>query len=146
MLYEGLATGMLRGLVIALALLLAIWGGAELLGRGVRALPSYGGFKEVVARFRRVSGPAPWMLLLLRLALGWVFLHAAVEKLTTEGGWTATGFLTHAVNGPLAGFFSGMAGVAAVDWLVMIGELLLVAREVAPVVKVEGQGLLAARR
>ena len=49
MLYEGLATGMLRGLVIALALLLAIWGGAELLGRGVRALPSYGGFKEVVA-------------------------------------------------------------------------------------------------
>ena len=95
------------------------------MGRGVRALPSYGGFKEVVARFRRVSGPAPWMLLLLRLALGWVFLHAAVEKLTTEGGWTATGFLTHAVNGPLAGFFSGMAGVAAVDWLVMIGELLI---------------------
>ena len=65
------------------------------------------------------------MLLLLRLALGWVFLHAAVEKLTTEGGWTATGFLTHAVNGPLAGFFSGMAGVAAVDWLGMIGELLI---------------------
>ena len=122
MLYEGMVNGMLRGLGIALVSLLAIWGAAEMLGRGFRALKAYDGG---LTRLREVTGPAPWMLLLLRLALGWVFLHAAVEKLTAEGGWTATGFLTHAVSGPLAGFFSSMAGVAAVDWLVMIGELLI---------------------
>lgn len=67
--------------------------------------------------------PPKYLLLSLRLGLGWLFLHAAVEKLTTEGGWTATGFLTHATKGPLADFFQQIAGAAAVDWLVMVGEL-----------------------
>ncbi|MEE9248647.1 MAG: DoxX family protein [Dehalococcoidia bacterium] len=69
--------------------------------------------------------PPKYLLLVLRLGLGWLFLHAAVVKLTTEGGWTATGFLTHATEGPLAGLFQQMAGAAAVDWLVMVGELLI---------------------
>ena len=66
-----------------------------------------------------------WMLLVLRLALGWLFLYAGWEKLTAEGGWTATGFLTHAVEGPFTGLFESMAGAAAVDWLVMLGEVLI---------------------
>ncbi len=69
--------------------------------------------------------PPKYLLLGLRLGLGWLFLHAAVEKLTTDGGWTAAGFLAHAVTGPFASIFQDMAGVVAVDWLVMVGELFI---------------------
>ncbi|MEE9325314.1 MAG: DoxX family protein [Dehalococcoidia bacterium] len=69
--------------------------------------------------------PPRWTLLLLRLAFGWLFLNSAVEKLTTEGGWTAAGFLTHAVEGPFATIFQRMAGLAWVDWMVVTGELLI---------------------
>ena len=69
--------------------------------------------------------PPRWMLLLLRLSMGWFFLHAGWEKLVAEGGWTAAGFLTHAVEGPFAGFFEGMAGSGVVDGLVIAGELFI---------------------
>ena len=70
--------------------------------------------------------PPRLMLLTLRLGMGWLFLQSRIEKLTTEGGWAATGFLTHAVEDPFAGLFEGMADIAVVDGLVVVGEILIV--------------------
>jgi thiosulfate dehydrogenase [quinone] large subunit len=70
----------------------------------------------------------------LRLALGWVFLWAFLDKLfgfgfaTPEarawinGGKPTAGFLK-GVEGPFAGFYNGMAGAAWADWLFMAGLL-----------------------
>ena len=69
----------------------------------------------------------------LRLALGWVFLWAFLDKLfglgfaTPEknawinGGSPTEGFLGNAVSGPFADFYKSMAGAAWADWLFMIG-------------------------
>lgn len=78
-----------------------------------------------------------YALALTRLMLAFVFLWAFLDKtfglgLATKaenawvtGGSPATGFLTYGVNqeGPLASFFSGLAGQAWVDWLFMLGLL-----------------------
>jgi thiosulfate dehydrogenase [quinone] large subunit len=70
----------------------------------------------------------------LRLALGWVFLWAFLDKLfgfgfaTPEnrawinGGQPTAGFLK-GVEGPFAGFYNGMAGAAFADWLFMAALL-----------------------
>ncbi len=70
---------------------------------------------------------------LVRIAFGWLFLWAFLDKLfglgfpTAHGqGWLVgvsptAGFLGHAATGPLAGFYHGLAGNAAVDWLFMAG-------------------------
>lgn len=75
----------------------------------------------------------PRFLAFVRLALGWMFLWAFVDKLFglgfatkpenawLNGGSPTTGFLSNAVDGPLAGFFHGLAGIPAVDWLFMLG-------------------------
>ncbi len=67
-----------------------------------------------------------------RLALGFTFLWAFVDKLFgfgyatpserawINGGSPTTGFLK-GVEGPLAGFYNGMAGQVWADWLFMIG-------------------------
>ncbi len=82
---------------------------------------------------------------LLRLALGFVFLWAFADKLLAlgfatgraengtvdvlgpaawiNGGSPTSGFLLHGTDGPLAGVFRAMAGVAVVDWLFMLGML-----------------------
>lgn len=69
----------------------------------------------------------------LRLVMGFVFFWAFIDKVfglgfatTKSGAWInggspTTGFLSGATEGPLASFFQGLAGVAAVDWLFMAG-------------------------
>jgi thiosulfate dehydrogenase [quinone] large subunit len=69
----------------------------------------------------------------LRLALGWVFLWAFLDKLFglghetpstgswINGGSPTNGFLGKAVSGPFEGFYHGFAGAAWADWLFMLG-------------------------
>lgn len=81
-----------------------------------------------------------------RIALGWVFLWAFLDKTfalghdtgldpTTgkvdyfgpaawiHGGSPTAGFLGHAVTGPLAGFYQNLAGNPVVDWVFMLALL-----------------------
>ncbi len=74
---------------------------------------------------------------LLRVFMGWIFLWAFLDKLyglgfATEadkswlaGGSPTTGFLKFATHGPFASIFQNMAGSVFVDWLFMIGLLLI---------------------
>jgi len=69
----------------------------------------------------------------LRLALGWTFLWAFVDKVfgfgfaTPEknawinGGSPTKGFLANAATGPFEGLYQSIAGAAWADWLFMIG-------------------------
>jgi thiosulfate dehydrogenase [quinone] large subunit len=69
----------------------------------------------------------------LRLALGWIFLWAFLDKLFgwgfatpaknawMNGGSPTKGFLGNAVTGPFADFYQSMAGAAWADWLFMTG-------------------------
>ena len=69
----------------------------------------------------------------LRLALGWVFLWAFLDKLLglgrgtpaanawIDGGSPTQGFLGKAVSGPFEGFYHSFAGAAWADALFMIG-------------------------
>ena len=76
-----------------------------------------------------------WLgLAVTRVLLGVVFLWAFFDKLfglgyatTAEHSWLnggspTTGFLSH-VQGPFESLFSGLSGVALVDWLFMLGLL-----------------------
>ena len=70
-----------------------------------------------------------------RLALGWVFLWAFLDKMFglghetrvaqawVNGGSPTEGFLAHGAAGPFAGFYHVIAGAAWADWLFMIGLL-----------------------
>ncbi|MCA9374584.1 hypothetical protein KC725_05495 [Candidatus Peregrinibacteria bacterium] len=95
--------------------------------------------------FQKAKQPAEYLLGILRIALGWIFLWAFVDKLfglgfatchtesgVTEvlcqnawlsGGSPTSGFLTHGTQGPFAGIFQAMAGNPIVDWLFMLGLL-----------------------
>lgn len=87
-------------------------------------------------------------LRLLRISLGWLLLWGFFDKLFglgfstcrdvktgiidyfCEGAWInggspTYGFLKFGVHGPLAEFFHGLASVAVVDWLFMVGLLLI---------------------
>ncbi|MDO8462926.1 MAG: DoxX family protein [bacterium] len=64
------------------------------------------------------------MITILRVAMGWVFLGAGLDKLLAEGGWSAAGYLRGA-TGPFAGLFQSLAGVAWVDQLNMWGLTLI---------------------
>jgi thiosulfate dehydrogenase [quinone] large subunit len=69
----------------------------------------------------------------LRLALGWVFLWAFLDKVfgwdfaTPEknawinGGSPTKGFLGNAVEGPFKDLYGSIAGAAWADWMFMIG-------------------------
>jgi thiosulfate dehydrogenase [quinone] large subunit len=69
----------------------------------------------------------------LRLALGWIFLWAFLDKLFglghetpsarawIHGGSPTAGFLGKGVSGPFEGFYHSIAGAAWADWLFMIG-------------------------
>ena len=75
--------------------------------------------------------------LLLRLSMGWIFLWAFLDKLIGLGFSTGfdkswilgnsptLGFLGHATKGPLADFYSSLAGNPLVDWLFMLGLLFV---------------------
>ena len=74
---------------------------------------------------------------LLRLGMGWILLWAFLDKLfglgfttTPDKAWLVgnsptSGFLLNATKGPFAEFFKGLAGNILVDWLFMIGLLLI---------------------
>lgn len=74
---------------------------------------------------------------ILRISLGLTFLWAFLDKTfglgfatTPERAWIAggsptSGFLLNATKGPLAAFYKSIAGIPAVDWLFMIGLLLI---------------------
>lgn len=74
---------------------------------------------------------------LLRLAMGWILFWAFLDKLfalgfTTEAGksWLdgispTMGFLKFGTHGPLAPMFQSMAGNPFIDWLFMMGLLLI---------------------
>lgn len=80
---------------------------------------------------------APYFFALLRFALGWLLLWAFLDKTfglgfatSAENAWLnggspTTGFLTHATKGPLAEFYQTMAGNPLIDWLFMLGLLLI---------------------
>ena len=74
---------------------------------------------------------------ILRIALGLIFLWAFFDKLlglgfatTADKSWLAgnsptSGFLSKAVYGPFANIFHSLAGNPVVDWLFMLGLLLI---------------------
>src|SRR3989344_2102150 len=78
-----------------------------------------------------------YVLGLLRLVMGFIFLWAFLDKLlglgfatTAEKAWLVggsptTGFLSFAVHGPLTNFFNSLAGVPLIDYLFMLGLLFL---------------------
>ena len=68
--------------------------------------------------------PPKYLILVLRLALGWLFIQSAYTKLSATAGWSASGYLSQSV-GPLSGWFHGLAGNGTLDGVVMIGELLI---------------------
>ncbi len=73
----------------------------------------------------------------LRIALGWMFFWAFLDKLfglgyATQpqaawiaGGSPTAGYLGNATSGPLAGLYQSLAGNPLVDWLFMLGLLAL---------------------
>ena len=77
---------------------------------------------------------APYVWAVTRIALGWVFLWAFLDKTFglgyatpsenawIDGGSPTSGFLG-GVDGPFADFFQGLAGNAFVDWLFMLALL-----------------------
>lgn len=68
-----------------------------------------------------------------RLALGWVFLWAFLDKVFglgratpaakawLEGGSPTEGFLKNAPTGPFADFYKDIAGAGWADWMFMLG-------------------------
>jgi len=73
----------------------------------------------------------------LRIALGWLFLWAFLDKVfglgfatNSEAAWIAggsptAGYLGHATTGPLAGVYQSLGGNPLVDWLFMLALLAL---------------------
>jgi len=78
---------------------------------------------------------AAWCLGLLRIAFGWMFFWAFIDKVwglgyaTKSGkGWVdgvspTMGFLKNAAKGPFTDLFHALAGNMVVDWLFMLGLL-----------------------
>lgn len=74
---------------------------------------------------------------LLRLSLGWMLFWAFIDKVwglgfatVAEKSWLngaspTFGFLKFGTHGPLAGLYQSMAGNPIVDWLFMMGLLLI---------------------
>lgn len=76
---------------------------------------------------------ARYVWALARIALGFVFVWAFVDKLFglghetaakqawIHGGHPTLGFLKFSAAGPLKGFYHGIAGAAWADWMFMLG-------------------------
>ena len=74
---------------------------------------------------------------ILRISLGWIFFWAFIDKLfglgfatTAEQAWLnggspTAGFLLHATKGPFASLYQFLAGSNVVEWLFMLGLLLI---------------------
>ena len=78
-----------------------------------------------------------YLLGLLRISMGLILLWAFFDKLFGFGfatlpnkSWLAgnsptSGFLLNAVHGPFAEFFKSLAGNVWIDWIFMLGLLLI---------------------
>ncbi len=96
--------------------------------QAMRAVPAPGAHAATAAR-----RPVDYVWGVARMAIGWIFLWAFVDKLlglgfaTPEkkawinGGSPTTGFLKGTAENTFGGFFSGLAGQGWADWLFMIG-------------------------
>jgi thiosulfate dehydrogenase [quinone] large subunit len=77
--------------------------------------------------FKHVAMIVPAATLILRLAMGWIFIWSGFDKLITN--FSASGFLVHASTGPLQDTFVRMGGSQAalnvVDPLVIWGQILI---------------------
>jgi thiosulfate dehydrogenase (quinone) large subunit len=91
---------------------------------------------EAVATTETATAKATrYILASIRLALGWTFLWAFLDKtfglgFATEekaawinGGHPTEGFLKFAATGPFKGIYNDIAGQAWADWLFMLGLL-----------------------
>ncbi len=77
------------------------------------------------------------LLGLLRISMGWIFLWSFLDKTfglgfstTADKSWLAgasptTGFLQGGTKGPFVEIFHSLAGSPVVDWLYMLGMLLI---------------------
>lgn len=85
------------------------------------------------ARETRRQVAARYVFAGIRLALGWTFLWAFLDKTFglgrgteadnawIDGGSPTQGFLGFAADGPFKGFYNDIAGAAWADWLFMTG-------------------------
>ncbi|TDE22837.1 DoxX family membrane protein [Actinomadura sp. 6K520] len=95
-------------------------------GRGAR-------IRVVAAKPLTESPAARYVWALARVALGWIFAWAFVDKLFglgyatpadkawIDGASPTEGFLANAPQGPFAGLYNDLAGAAWADWLFMMG-------------------------
>jgi thiosulfate dehydrogenase [quinone] large subunit len=76
--------------------------------------------------FRYVDVILPFTLL-LRLAMGWIFVWSGFDKLLTD--WTSAGFLVNGTSGPLQGWFMDLGtnsgAVNVINGLVISGQILI---------------------
>jgi thiosulfate dehydrogenase [quinone] large subunit len=109
-------------------------------GPGTEAIPAPSAVESRAARAARYVAAA------IRISLGWTFLWAFLDKTFAlghetgvdaktgavdyfgpaawiHGGSPTQGFLSFAVKGPLADFYSGLAGNTVIDWIFMLGLL-----------------------
>lgn len=78
-----------------------------------------------------------FVLGILRLGLGWIFLWSFFDKLFglnfatktnqawLKGGSPTFGFLKFGTKGPLASFYQSLAGNPVIDWLFMLSLLFI---------------------
>jgi thiosulfate dehydrogenase (quinone) large subunit len=116
---------------------------------GAAVSPAAGTTAAPATIAEKESGAQRWTrytAALTRLSLGWVFLWAFLDKTFAlgfatgkdpatgavdyfgpaawiNGGSPTKGFLSFGTKGPLADFYSGLAGNPVVDWVFMIGLL-----------------------
>lgn len=100
-----------------------------------QALPDVNFVHPEIAVEPKRSAAVKYVAAGLRLALGWVFLWAFLDKTFglghetasadswLNGGSPTAGFLGNAVSGPFEGIYHGIAGAAWADWLFMLGLL-----------------------
>lgn len=72
------------------------------------------------------SGSAiAYAILIMRVAMGWIFLQAGIDKLL-DPEWTAAGYLKFAIheNNPFMSLWANFAGSPTIDLLVMWGLVL----------------------
>lgn len=101
--------------------------------------------RETTIRDTGTPGTAARIWAIVRMALGWVFLWAFLDKAFSlgfatgraedgsidffgdaawiNGGSPTEGFLSFATKGPFQSAFEGLAGQAWVDWIFMLGLL-----------------------
>ncbi|MFZ1721310.1 MAG: DoxX family protein [Microgenomates group bacterium] len=65
--------------------------------------------------------PKTAVLVCTRIAFGFLFLNAGIEKLFSD--FSATTYLQNATSGPFSSYFQSLAGNNLVDFLVIFGEI-----------------------